>query len=123
GVERGLMTDVHAYTNDQKLLDDPHQDTQRARAAAVNNIPTTTGAATAVGAVLPEIAGRLDGVALRVPVVDGSLVDLAVLVERHATSEEVNAAFQAAAASGSLAGILRYETEPLVSCDVIQDPA
>jgi len=123
GVERGLMTTVHAYTNDQNLLDGPHQDTRRARAAAVNIIPTTTGAAKAVGAVLPEIAGRLDGVALRVPVVDGSLVDLAVLVERHATTEEVNAAFQAAAASGPLAGILRYETEPLVSCDVIQDPA
>jgi glyceraldehyde 3-phosphate dehydrogenase len=123
GIERGFMTTVHAYTNDQNILDAPHKDARRARAGAVNIIPTTTGAAKAVGLVLPDIAGRLDGVALRVPVVDGSLVDLGVLVDRYATVEEVNAAFQAAAASGPLAGLLRYETEPLVSSDVIHDGA
>ena len=99
GIERGFMTTVHAYTNDQNILDAPHKDARRARAGAVNIIPTTTGAAKAVGLVLPDIAGRLDGVALRVPVVDGSLVDLGVLVDRYATVDEVNSAFQAAAAS------------------------
>jgi glyceraldehyde 3-phosphate dehydrogenase len=118
-IERGFMTTVHAYTNDQNLLDGPHKDPRRARAAAVNIIPTTTGAAKAVGEVIPEMKGRLDGVALRVPVVDGSLVDLAVLVSRDVTADEVNAAFEAAAASGPLAGRLRYTTEPVVSSDVI----
>ena len=93
GIEQGFMTTVHAYTNDQNLLDGPHKDARRARAAAVNIIPTTTGAARAVGEVIPELAGRLDGVALRVPVVDGSLVDLAVLLDRDVTADEVNAAF------------------------------
>ncbi|GAB6987678.1 type I glyceraldehyde-3-phosphate dehydrogenase [Nocardioides pyridinolyticus] len=123
GVRHGFMTTVHAYTGDQNLLDGPHQDLRRARAAAVNIVPTTTGAARAVGEVLPALAGRLDGVALRVPVVDGSLVDLAVLLERHVSVEEVNEAFAAAAAHGPLAGRLRYDTEPLVSSDVIGDPA
>lgn len=123
GIQQGFMTTVHAYTNDQNVLDGPHKDPRRARAAAVNIIPTTTGAAKAVGEVLPEIAGRLDGVALRVPVVDGSLVDLGVLLEREVTVAEVNDAFAAAAASGPLAGLLRYSAEPLVSTDVIGDAA
>ena len=123
GLQQGFMTTVHAYTNDQNMLDGPHKDPRRARAAAVNIIPTTTGAAKAVGEVLPEIAGRLDGVALRVPVVDGSLVDLGVILEREVSVDEVNAAFEAAAAAGPLAGRLRYETEPFVSSDVIGDPA
>jgi glyceraldehyde 3-phosphate dehydrogenase len=123
GVRHGFMSTVHAYTGDQNLLDAPHKDARRARSAAVNIVPTTTGAARAVGEVLPALAGRLDGVALRVPVVDGSLVDLAVLVDREVTVDEVNAAFEAAAESGSLAGRLRYETEPIVSSDIIGDPA
>ena len=123
GIEHGFMTTVHAYTGDQNLLDGLHKDPRRARSAAVNIIPTTTGAARAVGEVLPELTGRLDGVALRVPVVDGSLVDLAVLLSADVTVETVNAAFQAAATDGSLAGRLRYETEPLVSSDIVGDPA
>jgi glyceraldehyde 3-phosphate dehydrogenase len=123
GIERGFMTTVHAYTNDQNILDGPHKDARRARAGAVNIIPTTTGAAKAVGVVLPELAGRLDGVALRVPVVDGSLVDLGVLVDRDVTAEEVNAAFREAATSGPLSAYLTYEEEPMVSSDVIHDPA
>ncbi len=123
GIEQGFMTTVHAYTNDQNLLDGPHKDPRRARAAAVNIIPTTTGAAKAVGEVIPDIAGRLDGVALRVPVVDGSLVDLAVLLTGDATAGEINAAFEAAGARGPLAGRLRYSTDPIVSTDVVGDPA
>ena len=123
GVEHGFMSTVHAYTGDQNLLDAPHKDERRARSAAVNIIPTTTGAAKAVGEVLPELAGRLDGVALRVPVVDGSLVDLAVLLDREVTVAEVNAAFGAAATSPALRGRLRYEDGPFVSVDVIGDPA
>ncbi|GAA1974815.1 type I glyceraldehyde-3-phosphate dehydrogenase [Nocardioides panacihumi] len=123
GIERGLMTTVHAYTNDQNILDGPHKDPRRARAGAVNIIPTTTGAAKAVGEVLPDMAGRLDGVALRVPVVDGSLVDLAVLLEREASVADVNEAFRAAAETGPLAGFLTYSDEPLVSSDVIADPS
>ena len=123
GVVQGFMTTVHAYTNDQNILDGPHKDARRARAAAVNIIPTTTGAAKAVGVVLPELAGRLEGVALRVPVVDGSLVDLGVLVDRDVTVQDVTGAFEAAASSGSLAGRLRYEDEPFVSTDVIGDEA
>ena len=122
GIERAFMTTVHAYTNDQNVLDAPHKDPRRARSAAVNIIPTTTGAARAVGSVLPELAGRLDGVALRVPVVNGSLVDLTARLDRDVTVAEVNDAF-IAAADGSLAGILRYTTEPVVSTDVIGDPA
>ena len=123
GLRYGFMSTVHAYTGDQNILDAPHKDPRRARAAAVNIVPTTTGAAKAVGEVLPELAGRLDGVALRVPVVDGSLVDLAVLLEHGVGTDEINAAFAAAAAEGPLAGRLRYDTEPLVSCDVIGDSA
>lgn len=123
GVERGLMTTIHAYTSDQNLLDGPHKDARRARSAAANIIPTTTGAAKAVGEVLPDLAGRLDGVAIRVPVVDGSLVDLGVILDRAAEVEDVNAAFAAAAADGSLQGRLRYEDEPFVSSDVIGDGA
>jgi glyceraldehyde 3-phosphate dehydrogenase len=123
GIERGQMTTVHAYTNDQNVLDAPHKDPRRARAAAINIIPTTTGAARAVGEVLPELDGRLDGVALRVPVIDGSLVDLAVLLERAVTRDEVNGAFAAAAAAGPLAGRLRYTTDPVVSSDIVGDPA
>jgi glyceraldehyde 3-phosphate dehydrogenase (phosphorylating) len=123
GIERGFMTTVHAYTNDQNVLDGPHKDPRRARSAAVNIIPTTTGAARAVGEVLPELRGRLDGVALRVPVVDGSLVDLAVLLDRDVTADEVNVAFAAAAGEGPLAGRLHYTTEPIVSTDVIGDQA
>jgi glyceraldehyde 3-phosphate dehydrogenase (phosphorylating) len=123
GIERGFMTTVHAYTNDQNVLDAPHKDPRRARSAAVNIIPTTTGAARAVGEVLPDLKGRLDGVALRVPVVDGSLVDLAALLEVDVTVDDVNTAFHAAAQDGPLAGLLRYTTEPVVSTDVIGDAA
>ena len=121
GIAQGFMTTVHAYTNDQNVLDGPHKDPRRARSAAVNIIPTTTGAARAVAEVIPEMRGRLDGVALRVPVVDGSLVDLTVLLERDMTAAEVNAAFEQAAAFGPLAGRLHYTTDPIVSTDVIGD--
>ncbi|TDC85852.1 type I glyceraldehyde-3-phosphate dehydrogenase [Actinomadura sp. 7K507] len=122
GVVRGYMTTVHGYTNDQNLLDSPHKDLRRARAAAVNMIPTSTGAARSVGAVIPELAGRFDGMALRVPVEDGSLVDLACLLDRPVTAEEINEAFTQAA-DGPFAGIIRYNTHPIVSRDVIGDPA
>jgi glyceraldehyde 3-phosphate dehydrogenase len=122
GIESGLMTTIHAFTNDQVTLDSPHKDPRRARTASVNIIPTTTGAARAAGIVIPALNGRLDGLAVRVPVEDGSLTDLTVLLEREVTVEEVNAAFAKAADTG-LAGILRYSTEPLVSRDVIGDPA
>jgi glyceraldehyde 3-phosphate dehydrogenase len=123
GIEQGFMTTVHAYTGDQNLLDGPHKDLRRARSAAVNIIPTTTGAARAVGQVMPELDGRLDGVALRVPVVTGSLVDLAVLLDRDVTVDEVNAAFEAATHTEAFAGRLRYEDEPFVSVDVVGDSA
>jgi glyceraldehyde 3-phosphate dehydrogenase len=122
GIERGFMTTVHAYTGDQMLLDGPHKDLRRARSAALSIVPTTTGAARATGEVIPAVAGKLDGVAVRVPVEDGSLTDLTVVVGRDVTAEEVNEAF-AAAAAGPLAGILRYSTDPIVSRDVIGDPA
>ena len=122
GVERGFMTTIHAYTGDQMLLDGPHKDLRRARSAAVSIVPTTTGAARATGLVIPAMAGKLDGVAVRVPVEDGSLTDLAVVLSREVTAEEVNQAF-AAAANGNLAGILRYSTDPIVSRDVIGDSA
>ena len=122
GVERGFMTTVHAYTGDQMLLDGPHKDLRRARSAAANIVPTTTGAARATGEVIPALAGKLDGVAVRVPVEDGSLTDLAVVVGAEVTAQAVNDAFVAAAA-GSLAGILRYSTDPIVSRDIIGDPA
>jgi glyceraldehyde 3-phosphate dehydrogenase len=123
GITQGFMTTVHAYTNDQNVLDGPHKDPRRARTAAVNIIPTTTGAARAVAEVIPSMKGRLDGVALRVPVVDGSLVDLVALLDRDITVAEVNAAFEAAGTSGPLAGRLRYTTDPIVSTDIIGDPA
>jgi glyceraldehyde 3-phosphate dehydrogenase len=122
GIERGFMTTVHAYTGDQMLLDGPHKDLRRARSAAANIVPTTTGAARATGEVIPALAGKLDGVAIRVPVEDGSLTDLAVVVRREVTAEAVNEAF-VEAAYGSLAGILRYSTDPIVSRDIIGDPA
>lgn len=122
GLVKGFMTTVHAYTADQRLLDAPHKDPRRARSAAVNIVPTTTGAARMVGEVIPELAGRLDGIALRVPVPDGSLTDLAAVLATPATPEEINDAF-ATAATGPLAGILRYSTAPLVSTDIIGDPS
>jgi glyceraldehyde 3-phosphate dehydrogenase len=122
GIKHGLMTTVHAYTNDQSILDLPHKDLRRARAAAVNIIPTTTGAARAVGKVLPELAGKLDGFAMRVPVPDGSVVDLTADLERDVTVDEVNAAFQKAGGD-SLKGILEYSEDPLVSADIVGQPA
>jgi glyceraldehyde 3-phosphate dehydrogenase len=121
GIERGLMTTIHAYTADQRLQDTPHRDLRRARAAAINLIPTTTGAARAVGLVLPELAGRLNGIAVRAPVATGSVVDLTCEVSRETSTEEVNAALEAAAA-GPLAGILSYTTDPIVSTDIVKDP-
>ena len=123
GVVRGYMTTVHAYTGDQMLLDGPHKDLRRARSAAVSIVPTTTGAAAATGEVIPALAGRLDGISLRVPVEDGSLTDLAVVLGQDVTAGQVNEAFAAAAAAGPLAGFLRYSTDPIVSRDIIGDPA
>ncbi|MEA5360341.1 type I glyceraldehyde-3-phosphate dehydrogenase [Amycolatopsis sp., V23-08] len=123
GVEHGLMTTIHAYTQDQNLQDAPHKDLRRARAAAVNLVPTTTGAAKAIGLVLPELSGRLDGYSMRVPVPVGSLTDLTVLLGRDTTVEEVNAAFAAAAAEGPLAGVLDYTEDPLVSADIVGSKA
>jgi glyceraldehyde 3-phosphate dehydrogenase len=123
GLEQGLMTTIHAYTGDQMLLDGPHSDLRRARSAAISMVPTTTGAAAATGLVIPELAGRLDGVAVRVPVPDGSLTDLTVVLGRDASAAEINSAFEQAATAGPMAGILHYSTDPLVSRDVIGDPA
>ncbi len=123
GIERGLMTTIHAYTNDQKILDQIHPDLRRARAAAMNIIPTTTGAARAVGEVLPELKGKLDGSAIRVPVPDGSLVDLTFTPKRDTTRDEVNALLKAASESGPLKGVLYYSDEPLVSIDIVHTPA
>jgi len=122
GLVQGFMTTVHAYTGDQMLLDGPHKDLRRARSAAVSIVPTTTGAARANGQVIPELAGRLDGVAVRVPVEDGSLTDLTAVLAREAAADEVNEAF-ARAAAGPMAGILRYSTDPLVSRDIVGDPS
>jgi len=122
GIEHGLMTTIHAYTNDQNILDLPHRDLRRARAAALNMIPTSTGAAKAIGLVLPEIKGRLDGLAVRVPVMSGSLVDLVCRVRKPTSSEAVNAAMKSAA-DGALKGIVEYCTDPIVSSDVIGNPA
>jgi glyceraldehyde 3-phosphate dehydrogenase len=122
GIVRGLMTTIHAYTNDQRILDLPHSDLRRARAAAVSMIPTTTGAAKAVGKVLPEVAGKIDGCAIRIPTPDGSLVDLTVELSRDATVEEVNSVMKTAA-DGPLKGILAYETDPIVSIDIVGNPA
>jgi glyceraldehyde 3-phosphate dehydrogenase len=122
GVVQGVMTTVHAYTGDQMLIDGPHKDLRRGRSAAVNIVPTTTGAARATGEVIPALAGKLNGIALRVPVEDGSLTDLTVVLSQEVTADAVNDAF-AAAAAGPMAGILRYSTDPLVSRDIIGDPA
>jgi len=122
GIESGLMTTVHAYTNDQNVADMIHSDMRRARAAAMNIIPTTTGAAKAVGKVIPELNGKLDGFALRVPVPDGSCVDLVVKLKKTVTADEVNAAIKKAA-NGELKGILEYCDEPIVSSDIIQNPS
>ncbi len=121
GIRRGLMTTCHAFTNDQRLADVPHKDLRRSRAATVNIIPTTTGAATAVGKVLPELEGRLDGIAIRVPVPDGSIVDFVAQLEREVDTAEVNSAVKAAAA-GPMAGVVLYSEDPLVSSDVIGNP-
>jgi glyceraldehyde 3-phosphate dehydrogenase len=123
GLERGLMTTVHAYTNDQKILDQIHKDLRRARAAAMSMIPTTTGAARAVGEVLPELKGKLDGSAIRVPVPDGSIVDLTFQPKRETSREEVNQILKAASESSRLKGILDYTDEPIVSIDIVHTPA
>jgi glyceraldehyde 3-phosphate dehydrogenase len=122
GIKRGYMNTIHAFTNDQKILDLPHKDLRRARAASVSIIPTTTGAARAVALVLPELKGKLDGFATRVPTPDGSMVDLTVELEKETTIEEINAAMKAAA-EGPLKGILEYTEDPLVSIDIVGNPA
>jgi glyceraldehyde 3-phosphate dehydrogenase len=122
GIERGFMTTTHAYTNDQQILDLAHKDLRRARAAAVNVIPTSTGAAKAIGLVIPELKGVLDGIAMRVPVPDGSATDLVVQVGREVTRDEVNEAFRAAAGTDAMEGILQYATDPLVSSDIVGSP-
>lgn len=118
GIVKGFMTTVHAYTNDQNILDLPHKDLRRARAAACSIIPTSTGAAKAIGEVLPELAGKLDGFAMRVPIPDGSVTDLSVIIEKSATKEEINAVMKAAA-EGPMKGILEYNVDPIVSCDIV----
>ncbi len=123
GIESGLMTTIHSYTNDQKILDQIHEDPRRARAAAMSMIPTTTGAARAVGEVLPQLKGKLDGSAVRVPTPNVSLVDLTFIPKRDVTRDEVNAALKAASESGRLAGVLDYSEEPLVSIDLNHNPA
>ncbi len=122
GIKRGYMNTIHAYTNDQRILDLPHKDLRRARAAALSMIPTTTGAARAVSLVLPELAGKLDGFATRVPTPDGSMVDLTVELEKNATVDQINAAMKAAA-EGPMAGVLAYTEDPIVSTDIIGNPA
>ena len=122
GIVKGFMTTTHAYTNDQVILDFTHSDLRRARAAAQNIIPTTTGAAKAVSLAIPELKGKLDGFAMRVPVPDGSVTDLVVVVERETTVDEVKAAYEKAASSGQLAGYLRYTEDPIVSSDIVGDP-
>jgi glyceraldehyde 3-phosphate dehydrogenase len=122
GIVKGLMTTIHAYTQDQNLQDAPHKDLRRARAAALNLVPTSTGAAKAIGLVLPELKGKLDGYAVRVPIPTGSATDLTVELSRDATADEVNAAVKAAA-DGPMKGFLRYSTDPIVSSDIVTDPA
>ena len=120
GVEEGLMTTIHAYTNDQRILDFPHSDLRRARAAAANVIPTSTGAAKAIGLVIPELKGKMNGMAVRVPTITGSLVDLVVTLKKDASVEEINGAVKAAA-EGPMKGILEYQEDPIVSTDIISD--
>lgn len=122
GIERGFMMTAHAYTADQVLQDSPHRDPRRARAAAINIVPTSTGAAKAIGLVLPQLDGKLSGSSYRVPIPTGSIVDLTVVTRDGVTVDEVNAAFEAAAAEGALAGLLEYTAEPLVSSDIVQNP-
>jgi glyceraldehyde 3-phosphate dehydrogenase len=119
GIESGFMTTIHAYTNDQQILDLPHKDLRRARAAAINLIPTSTGAAKAIGLVIPDLQGKVDGVSVRAPVSDGSIIDLVVRVGAEVTADEVNARFREAADTGAFEGILQYTEEPLVSSDVV----
>ena len=121
GIVKGLMTTIHAYTQDQNLQDGPHKDLRRARAAAINIVPTSTGAAKAIGLVLPELKGKLDGYALRVPIPTGSVTDLTAELSKSASADEINAAFKAAA-DGPLAGILKYYDAPIVSSDIVTDP-
>ncbi len=123
GIERGFMTTIHAYTNDQQVLDLPHKDLRRAHAAAINLIPTSTGAARAIGLVLPQLKGKVDGISVRAPVATGSLTDFVVHLGRETTVAEINAAFEAAAASGPLAPYLEYSNEPLVSTAIVHSPA
>jgi glyceraldehyde 3-phosphate dehydrogenase len=123
GIERGFMTTIHAYTNDQQILDLPHSDLRRARAAAINLIPTSTGAARAIGVVMPELKGKVDGISVRAPVPTGSVTDLVVTLAKETNADEVNAAFAAAASSGRLERYLVYSTEPLVSTDIVHSPA
>jgi glyceraldehyde 3-phosphate dehydrogenase len=123
GIERGLMTTIHAYTADQNLQDGPHKDLRRARAAALNIVPTSTGAAKAIGLVLPELKGKLDGYALRVPVPTGSATDLTVQLTREASADEIDAAYREAASSGPLAPYLTYTDDPIVSTDIVTDPS
>jgi glyceraldehyde 3-phosphate dehydrogenase len=122
GIERGLMTTIHAYTNDQRILDFPHSDLRRARAAAINMIPTSTGAAKAIALVLPHLKGKLDGYAMRVPVPTGSATDLTVELKTAASKEEINAVVKQAA-DGPMKGILQYTEDPIVSTDIVTDPA
>jgi glyceraldehyde 3-phosphate dehydrogenase len=122
GIEKGLMTTVHAYTADQNLQDGPHSDLRRARAAGINIVPTSTGAAKAIGLVLPELKGKLDGFALRVPVPTGSITDLTVETSQEVTLEQVQKAFQDASDKGAYKGVLRYTDEPIVSSDIVGDP-
>jgi glyceraldehyde 3-phosphate dehydrogenase len=122
GIARGYMTTIHSYTNDQRILDTPHSDLRRARAAAVSMIPTTTGAAKAISEVIPELKGKLDGVAIRVPTCDASLVDLAVILEKETTAEEINAAMKKAAGTKPMSITLEYCEDPIVSVDVIGNP-
>jgi glyceraldehyde 3-phosphate dehydrogenase len=123
GIDRGLMTTVHAYTNDQNLLDLPHKDLRRARAAAINIVPASTGAAKAASLAMPQLKGRLDGMAMRVPVPDGSVTDLVCVLKRDATREEINAAFREASESDRLKGLLVYTEDPIVSSDIVGSPA
>ncbi len=122
GIVKGFMTTTHSYTADQRLLDAPHKDLRRARAAAVSMVPTTTGAAKAISEVIPELKGKMDGVAIRVPTPNGSVVDLTVILEKEATVDQINAAFKAAASSGPLSNTLEYCEDPIVSCDIIGNP-
>jgi len=123
GIDQGFMTTIHAYTNDQRILDLPHTDLRRARAAAINIIPTSTGAARTTGVVIPHLKGKVDGLAMRVPIPDGSVTDLVATLKRDASIEEVNAAYRAAAERGPLAGKLVYTEDPIVSSDIVGSSA